>query len=175
MGESREPQPELVGSHPARAGAIGKEILLGLLDAVFHFSARTVTFLVECRGCKALCGLARKAFGRKVGNHKVRIFPFVEDLGFAHHPARAAPTLARAIFKVLKAPARHLDLSGFYPPVKLSKAFAQAGAQPLVACQSQTVIDPVLLTPRHNLLAGEPTVGPHNDAHFAPKALPDFP
>jgi hypothetical protein len=30
-----------------------------------------------------------------------------------------------------------------------------------------------LLTPRHNLLAGESTVGPHNDAHFAPKALPD--
>src|SRR4029077_4410286 len=77
------------------------------------------------------------------------------------------------ILKVLKAPARYLDLSGFYPPVKLSEAFAQAGAQPLVARQSQTVIDPVLLAPRHNLLAGEPTVGPHNNAHLAPKALSD--
>ena len=37
MGESREPEPELVGGHPARAGAIGKEVLLCLLDAVFPF------------------------------------------------------------------------------------------------------------------------------------------
>jgi hypothetical protein len=30
-----------------------------------------------------------------------------------------------------------------------------------------------LLAPRHNLLAGESAVGSHNDAHLAPKALPN--
>ena len=96
-----------VGWKPStRAGAIGKKVLLRLLDAVFHFSARAVKLLVECRGRKALFGLAGEAFSGKVGDHETRILPFVEDLGFAHHPARAAPTLARAILKVLKAPAR---------------------------------------------------------------------
>ena len=78
---------------------------------------------------------------------------------------------ARAILKVLKAPAGHLDRSRLYRPVKLSEAFAQAGVQPLVARQSQTIIDPVTLAPRHNLLAGKPAVGAHNNAHLAPKAL----
>src|SRR3977135_599441 len=172
MSESREPEPELVGGHPARAGAISKEILLCLLDAVFHFSSRAVKLFVEWASCKAPFGFACEAFGGKVCDHKARVFPFVEDLGFAHHPARSAPTLARAIFKVLKAPTRHLDLSDFYSPVKFSEAFAQAGAQSLVACQSQTVIELVLLAPRHNLLPGASAVGPHNDAHLAPKALP---
>src|SRR5258708_23275077 len=57
MGESREPEPELVGGHPARAGAIGKKVLLRLLDAVFHFSAGAVKLLVERGNCKALFGL----------------------------------------------------------------------------------------------------------------------
>src|SRR5258705_9440141 len=124
MGESREPEPELVGGHPARAGAIGKEVLLRLLDAVFHFSAGAVKLLVERGNCKAFFGLTGQAFSGKVGNHKAWIWPFVEDLGFAHHPAHAAPALARAILKVLKAPATHLDLSRLDPPVKLSEAFA---------------------------------------------------
>ena len=57
MSESREPEPELVGGHPARAGAISKEVLLRLLDAIFHFSARAVKLLVERASCKALLGL----------------------------------------------------------------------------------------------------------------------
>ena len=92
--------------------------------------APILELLVECASCKALFGLAGEAFSGKVGNQRGRT---VEDLGFAHHPARAAAALARAILKVLKAPARHLDLSGFDPLVKLSEALAQAGAQPLIA------------------------------------------
>ena len=65
MGESREPKPELVGGHPACAGAIGKEVLLGLLDAVLHFSARTIKLLVECRSCKAIFGLAGESLQRE--------------------------------------------------------------------------------------------------------------
>src|SRR4029077_6894529 len=173
MGEGRKPEPELVGGHPARAGALGKEVLLCLLDAIFHFSARAVKLLVECGGCKALFGLADEAFSGKVGNHKARIRPFGQDLGFAHHPARAAPTLARARFKVLKAAARHWEVSGFDSLVKLSEALAQAGAQPLIARSAQAVRDCVLLAPRHDLLTGESAVGSHNDAHPAPKAPPD--
>jgi len=47
MGEGREPEPQLVGGHPTRAGAVGKEVLLRLLDAVFHFFACAVKLLVE--------------------------------------------------------------------------------------------------------------------------------
>jgi hypothetical protein len=117
-----------------------------------------------------LFGLAGEAFSGKVGDHEARILPFVEDLGFAQ-PARAAPTLARAILKVLKSAGKAAGSLRFLSPVKLSEAFAQAGAQPFVARQSQTVIDSVLLAPPHNLLAGEPTVGPHNNAHLAPKSM----
>ena len=117
---------------------------------------------------KALFGPASEAFSGKVGDHETWVLPFVEDLGFAHHPARAAPTLARAILK----PSKRRQGTGplrFLSPCKASEAFAQAGAQPLVARQSKAVIDPVLLAQRHNLLAGEPTVGPHNNAHPGPK------
>src|SRR4030095_8414809 len=124
MSESREPKSELVGGHPARACAISKEVLLRLLDAVFHFSACAVKLLVERGSCKAFFGLAGQTFSGKVCDYEARILPFVENLGFAHHPPRAAPTLACAILKVLKAPARHLDLSGFYP---LGCSFRKSG------------------------------------------------
>ena len=46
MIESREPEPELVGGRPARAGAIGKEILLGL--PIFKSTPRKNTALCRC-------------------------------------------------------------------------------------------------------------------------------
>jgi hypothetical protein len=56
---------ELVGGHPARAGAIGKELLLSL-NAVFHFSVCVVKLLVKRAGCKASVRLPGQPFGGKV-------------------------------------------------------------------------------------------------------------
>ena len=47
VGEGREVQADLVGTHGLGAGAIGEEIELLLFDSVLHLSPRTVFPLVQ--------------------------------------------------------------------------------------------------------------------------------
>ena len=47
VGEGREPEPELVGAHGGGRRAIGEQVELLLLDAVFDLAAGAVDVLVE--------------------------------------------------------------------------------------------------------------------------------
>src|SRR4029077_2527169 len=94
MGEGRKPEPELVGGHPARAGALGKEVLLCLLDAIFHFSARAVKLLVECGGCKASSGSPTKPAAGRLVTTKRGLGPLAR--------ISALPTTRRARLQLLR-------------------------------------------------------------------------
>ena len=50
IGHRGEPQAQLVGAHRVGRGAIGIEIELAFLDAVFHLAAGAVELLVEVAG-----------------------------------------------------------------------------------------------------------------------------
>src|ERR1700740_1479998 len=47
IGHRSEPQPQLVGTHRARRSAVGEEVELALLNAVFHVAAGAIELLVE--------------------------------------------------------------------------------------------------------------------------------
>ena len=47
IGAGRQGEPELVGPEGVGGGAIGKQVELLLLDAVFHLTAGTVSLLIE--------------------------------------------------------------------------------------------------------------------------------
>ena len=47
IGESGEPEPELVGAQAGGGGAIGKEVELLLLDPVLHLAACAVDLLIK--------------------------------------------------------------------------------------------------------------------------------
>lgn len=75
VSECTKPQPHLVGSKTATAGAVGKQIHLLLFDAVFHISASTIKIFVQLLGAILPLG--------EVGDNKTRVAPFLQQLGFA--------------------------------------------------------------------------------------------
>src|ERR1700720_1129873 len=50
IGHRGEPQPQLIGAHRVGRGAVGIEIELAFLDAVFHLAAGAIELLVEVAG-----------------------------------------------------------------------------------------------------------------------------
>ena len=53
VGHRGEPQPQLIGAHRRRRGAVGEQVDLAFLDAVLHLAAGAIDLLVE----KAAVGL----------------------------------------------------------------------------------------------------------------------
>jgi hypothetical protein len=49
IGEGGEPQPQLIGAHGRRRGAIGEQVGLAFLDPVLHVAAGAIDLLVEAR------------------------------------------------------------------------------------------------------------------------------
>ena len=47
VGERGEPEPQLVGAHGRRRGAVGEQVALAFLDPVLHLAAGAVELLVE--------------------------------------------------------------------------------------------------------------------------------
>ena len=80
-----EPQPQLVGAHGVGRGAVGVEVELAFLDAVFHLTAGAVELLVEVAGLVLLA--------RQRGDDKPRIGFAPCPFRLADDPALAAPAL----------------------------------------------------------------------------------
>ena len=80
-----EPQPQLVGAHGVGRGAVGVEVELAFLDAVFHLAAGAVELLVEVAGLVLLA--------RQRGDDKPRIGFAPCPFRLADDPALAAPAL----------------------------------------------------------------------------------
>src|SRR5271157_3879514 len=80
-------QPELVGAHGCRRGAIGEQVELTPLDAVLHLAASPIDLLVEILAAD-LCRPQR-------GNDTARIGLATRDFGVAHDASAAAPTVQR--------------------------------------------------------------------------------
>jgi hypothetical protein len=105
------------GSHLARAGAIGKKVLLRVLDAVFDFSARAIKLLVESGNVPLLAQLRhakrdassgtveafkkisfaiRKRFGRRVRIIVRADSGFAREEIFQHFEYRTRKSWSRA-------------------------------------------------------------------------------
>jgi hypothetical protein len=92
--------------------------------------------------------------GRQTGHHKAWIGPFGELLGFADDAALTAPTLARAVRKILE------DTRGLAGLLELLLGFvkflANRTPQPLILHQTQDETDVVLLAPTHDVFPTPP-------------------
>ena len=87
-------------------------------------------------------------------------------LGLADHPTLAAPALVRSVLEVLE-PAGWLAA----PAVlfgRLGEFGCDTGDQPAVLGQAEQIIDVVLLTPCHQLIAREAGIRPQHDPYFGP-------
>jgi hypothetical protein len=92
IGHRGKPRAQLVGAHGGRRRAVGKEVGLTLLDAVFHVAAGAVDLLVE------IAGLPLGPIER--GDDEARIALVLGMLSFGDDPA-AAPTVSRVHMKSL--------------------------------------------------------------------------
>jgi hypothetical protein len=158
IGHRREEQPQLVGPHRPGRGAVGEEIELALLDAVFHLAAGAVDLLVE------VAGVVLRA--RQRGNDKARIGLALGPLRLGDDPPLGAPAVARAPAEILEAACR---LAGLLAEQgRLGEFGLDLADQPAVARQAEQEVDPVVLAPRHQLVAGKARIGAQQDTHLGP-------
>src|SRR5271169_556822 len=135
-----------------RAHPVGLQIQHLLLELVLHVPTRTGKLLIQARRTKALPVFAPKPLPRQVGHDEPGIVATGHHLGLAHHPARAAPTLAGLILQILELP-RTRGSSQTPPPARRGQGVLNHPNQPRIRPQSQAIIHHRLLrlTPRHNL------------------------
>src|SRR6516162_5192474 len=81
-------------------GAVGVEIELALLDAVFHLAAGAVEFLIEMAGLVL--------FPRQRGHDKPRVGRAGSPFRLGHDPPLPAPAVARPPEEILEAAGRLL-------------------------------------------------------------------
>ncbi len=93
IGHGRERHAELIGLHGGRRGAIGEQLEL-LANTVLGLSAGAIELLVE--GTR----IVGNAAALERGDDEARIGALKRVLGLADNPARAAPTVDRAIPEV---------------------------------------------------------------------------
>src|SRR5580700_3654562 len=96
IGHRGEPQPQLIGAHRVGRGAVGIEIELAFLDAVFHLAAGAIEFLVE------VAGLVRLT--RQRSDDKAWVGLALGPFRLGDDPALAAPALERPPSEVLRLP-----------------------------------------------------------------------
>ena len=94
IGHRGEPQAELVGAHGGGRRAVGEEVALALLDAVFHLAASAVDLFVEVAGA-GLGGFER-------GDDEAGVFLAGGVLGLGDDPAPAAPAVERRPHEVVR-------------------------------------------------------------------------
>ena len=163
VGHRGEPQAELVRAHRPGRGAVGEQVELALLDPVLHLAAGAVEPLVERLRAQA-AGLSEVTTKR--GLALVSPLPPGQLLGLADHPARAAPAVQGLVAEILEAACRRAGLLGLgLGRRELGRDFLH---QARIAGEAEDVIDPVLLAPDHQRLAGEARIGAQNDPHLRP-------
>ena len=158
IGEGSHQEPELIGLKGVGGGAIGEQVELLLLDAVFHLPAGTVDLLVE--------GLSRVGFSRQGGNDETGVGAAGQDLGLGDHTALAGPALLGAVGEVGEEPNRLLLL------VEEGLGFVYLGGDGVletgVSGQAEQIVHLMLLTPPHQLFSGKSGVGPQQDLDLRP-------
>ena len=88
-------------------------------------------------------------------------------LGLADNAPFAAPAVTRAIAEVTEHPGGLARGQAQAPG--LGTLFAERGLQAGIACQTEHIIDAMLLAPPHQRLVGEAAVTAQNDAHARPR------
>ena len=159
IGEGREPQPELVGAHGGRRGAVGEQIELLLLDPVLHLAAGAVDVLVQGARVDRAGAAARSR--RSAGWR-----PWAGARPW--RPPGAAGSSCRACARRSRrsgGPGRPGPSSRPRPRPNLRAIGAD---QALVAREAEDVIDAVRLAPGHQLVAGKARIGAQQDLHPRP-------
>src|SRR5207249_2265781 len=156
------PQAELVGAHGGRRGAVGEHIHLAFLDAVLHVAAGAVDLLVEV----TRLGLVTA----ERGDDEARIGFALRPFGLADDAATAAPAFARRVLEVLEAACRLTSLAALR--LGPGQVPFDLPDQPIVARQAEYKVHAIGLAPRHQPLAREARIGPHQDTNRRP-ARPD--
>src|SRR6185437_10926443 len=104
IGHRGEPQAQLVGAHGGGRGAVGIQIELAFLDAVFHIAASAVDVLVE---------VPRRRLGPlQRGDDEARIGLALGPLGLGDDATPAAPAVDRTPLEVLEAARRLATVLG---------------------------------------------------------------
>ena len=98
IGKGRKIQPQLVGAQRRRAGAVGEQVELALLDTIFHVAAGAIRLLVE--------PLRPRHLAAQAGHHEARVGPLRQMLRLGHHPACAAPGGPGPVAKLPETPRR---------------------------------------------------------------------
>ena len=148
----------MIGAEGVGGGAIGEQVELLLLDAVFHLTAGTVDLLIE--------GLSRVVFSRQGGDDEAGVGAAGQDLGFGDHAALSGPAFVGAIREVSE------ESDGLLLLVEEGLGLSQLGGdgvlEAAVAGQAEEIVDLILLTPVHQLFTGKAGVGPQQDLDLRP-------
>ncbi len=94
VGHRGEPQAQLVGAHGIGGGAVGEQIELAFLDAVFHLATSAVDRLVEI--------FSAPVFFPQRGDDEARVGFIAGPLRLADHAPLTAPTIQRTPAEVPK-------------------------------------------------------------------------
>ena len=162
VSHRREPQAQLVGLHGRRRRAVGEQVELAFLDAVFHLAAGAIEIFVEAAGVDL--------FPAQAGHHETRIGTVGQVLGLAHNPPRSAPGGLCLVGEIPEQPSRLAG--GSAQPRCLPGLGRQHRLQARVGRQAEQVSDTLGLAPRHQLLAAEARIAAQHDPHLRP-AGPD--
>ena len=140
-------------------GAVGIEIELAFLDAVFHLAAGAVELLVE------VAGLVHLAPQRS--DDKPRIGFAAGPFRLGDDPTLAAPTLERPPSEVFGSAAPASRRVGSARAAARSSV-SDLGVEARVLGQAEQEVDAVILAPRHERVAGEARIGAQQDARLGP-------
>ena len=158
IGHRSEPQAQLIGAHRGGGGAVGEQVGLALLDAVLHFTASAVYFLVKV----PRLGIA----ARQRGHDKARIGVALRHLGLGNDTSLPAPAGEGLVAQFPEAPGRLARLAAFR--ASLGQLLADPADQAVVAGQAEQIINPVRLAPCDQLLAAKAAVGAQQDPRPGP-------
>ena len=150
------------GLHGRRRRAVGEQVELAFLDAVFHLAAGAIEIFVEAAGVDL--------FPAQAGHHETRIGTVGQVLGLAHNPPRSAPGGLCLVGEIPEQPSRLAG--GSAQPRCLPGLGRQHRLQARVGRQAEQVSDTLGLAPRHQLLAAEARIAAQHDPHLRP-AGPD--
>ena len=160
IGEAREQEAKLVRPPGMTTGAIGKQIELLLLDAVLHLAACTVESVVKVLG-----------FGLEVGHQVARVTALGSVLGLDDDAPATIPAPGG-----IKHDMETTLFAGGDPKVPLGgivKRF-RLGIQAVIACDTDEVVDVMVLTPAQHLPATEAGIGSQQDPHLRPGSAQVF-
>ena len=164
--ESGEEQAELVGFVGVRAHAIGEQIELAVLDAVFHVAAWAIGVFVEFPG--------RDLVAIQGGDEEAAAL-LVSGLVFDLGDDAPWPCPGSGFGDVVEIAVGADRLAGFdHGHGGLAPGMAGFLEQDLVASQAEDKIHGVALAPAHQVLSREAAVAAQQDVDLGP-AVPDHP